>query len=473
MRLPDAVRSNAVLIGTGNYRSPALRDVPAIRGNLTDLTTVLSDPVSGSFPATRCAVVPDPADARTAWRALRDAADAAEDTLLVYFAGHGLLGTRGELYLTMADTDPEELRVTGLEYDVLREVVSQCGADNRIVILDCCFSGRAVPALGTALSQTAIEGTYVLASAPPNGVALAPDGAAHTAFTGELITLLRDGVPEGPELLGLGELYRRLLRTAVRHGLPRPVCSGTGTADLLALARNAATGPTAPQAPRTPKTPRGPSVGHLREPKGALPETSGAFAATTTPFDAPATAPPSPTPARPSRRRALASMAAVAVTGAGGGITAWKVLERQGNSTDAHAGGPTSPSPSTADTHGATANVTPTSSVTTTPKSIGDTSARRMIARTTDIPVGGGLIIAKEKIVVTQPEQGSFHAFRAVCTHSGCPVSAISKGAILCPCHGSTFDMADGSVLGGPATTGLYARQIEIHGDSVMIAADT
>lgn len=362
MRLPDPARSNAVLIGTGTYRSPDLRDVPAVRGNLADLAAALNDPVFGSFSAGRCAAVPDPGDARTACRALRDAADAAEDTLLVYFAGHGLLGARGELFLAMADTDPAELRVSGLEYDVLREVVSECGADNRIVVLDCCFSGRAVPALGTVLSQTAIEGTYVLASAPPNGVALAPDGAAHTAFTGELIALLRDGVPGGPELLGLGEIYRRLLRTALLRGLPRPECSGTGTVDLLALARNAASGPTvvevapdvptevspeAPtdvplEAPRTPEVPESPSPSPSPSPTASEAVLSGATGAkgatgasetvVLVPPGAPVTTSPGPTPAGRSRRRTLASMAAVAVAGGGVGIgiTAWKVLDRTG-----------------------------------------------------------------------------------------------------------------------------------------------
>ena len=43
-------------------------------------------------------------------------------------------------------------------------------------------------------------------------------------------------------------------------------------------------------------------------------------------------------------------------------------------------------------------------------------------------------------------------AYSAVCTHDGCTVG-YDKGAgqIVCPCHGSTFDPADGSVVNGPA----------------------
>ncbi|MEU0071442.1 Rieske 2Fe-2S domain-containing protein [Streptomyces sp. NPDC006332] len=520
MRLPDPTRSNAVLIGTGTFRSSDLRDVPAVRGNLTDLAAVLSDPVFGSFPAGRCAVVPDPADARTACRALRDAADAAEDTLLVYFAGHGLLGARGELFLAMADTDPAELRVSALEYDVLREVVSECGADNRVVVLDCCFSGRAVPALGTVLSQTAIEGTYVLASAPPNGLALAPDGAAHTAFTGELIRLLRDGVPGGPELLGLGEIYRRLLRAAVLRGLPRPECSGTGTSDLLALAGNAALGPTSPEVRRASEVPASPGE---PEAVGSAKPGASKTLVDVPPPGTPSTTSPSPTLTGLSRRRTLASMASVAVAGGGIGIglTAWKVLDRVGSGDGDHAGGRASGGPSSVGESSATTRVTASPSATTrvtaspsatatantdtntntkakngddshaaggpsagpstpdagvpsksAPTTQEDAFAWRAIAETADVPVGGGLVVAQEKVVVTQPLRGVFHAFTALCTHQGCTVSTISEGAIRCPCHGSAFDITDGSVRNGPATKALSVRRVQVRGGSVEITAD-
>lgn len=62
----------------------------------------------------------------------------------------------------------------------------------------------------TILGQLGIAGTYTLTSAPANAVALAPAGATYTAFTGELLQLLRTGVPGGPELLTLNEIYRRL-----------------------------------------------------------------------------------------------------------------------------------------------------------------------------------------------------------------------------------------------------------------------
>ncbi|MFI9825242.1 Rieske (2Fe-2S) protein [Streptomyces sp. NPDC052013] len=93
--------------------------------------------------------------------------------------------------------------------------------------------------------------------------------------------------------------------------------------------------------------------------------------------------------------------------------------------------------------------------------------AGKTLAPTSNIPVGGGLIIAEEKIVVTQPEPGKFKAFSAVCTHAGCAVASVDNGTINCPCHGSKFHITDGGVARGPATSPLPAVQIAVDGDTV------
>ncbi len=87
-----------------------------------------------------------------------------------------------------------------------------------------------------------------------------------------------------------------------------------------------------------------------------------------------------------------------------------------------------------------------------------------------DVPVGGGTIVASADVVVTQPSQGSFKAFSAVCTHQGCLVSKVDNGRITCACHNSTFSAADGSVLSGPATRALAARGVTVSGDTLTIS---
>lgn len=91
-------------------------------------------------------------------------------------------------------------------------------------------------------------------------------------------------------------------------------------------------------------------------------------------------------------------------------------------------------------------------------------------AKTSDIPVGGGKIFEDQKIVVTQPTAGQFKCFTAVCTHAGCVVGDVSGGTINCPCHGSKFKVADGSVATGPAKKALAAVAIKVNGDSITKA---
>jgi Rieske Fe-S protein len=88
---------------------------------------------------------------------------------------------------------------------------------------------------------------------------------------------------------------------------------------------------------------------------------------------------------------------------------------------------------------------------------------------TGDIPVGGGVVLQEEAIVVTQPTAGTFAAFTAVCPHQGCLVSEVVNNEILCPCHDSLFSAENGNVIRGPAMQGLAAAAIAVDGDSVIV----
>jgi len=91
------------------------------------------------------------------------------------------------------------------------------------------------------------------------------------------------------------------------------------------------------------------------------------------------------------------------------------------------------------------------------------------IATTADVPVGGGTIFADEKIVLTQPTEGEFKAFTAVCTHQGCTVTTVKDSTINCPCHGSMYSIEDGSVVGGPAPAALAELKLTVDGDSISV----
>ena len=96
--------------------------------------------------------------------------------------------------------------------------------------------------------------------------------------------------------------------------------------------------------------------------------------------------------------------------------------------------------------------------------------AGETLAGTSDVPVGGCFVVAASKVVVTQPTEGDFKAFSAVCTHQGCIVDSGTDGEIRCPCHGSRFSLEDGAPSSGPASTPLSAVEVTVDGDSITLA---
>ena len=94
-------------------------------------------------------------------------------------------------------------------------------------------------------------------------------------------------------------------------------------------------------------------------------------------------------------------------------------------------------------------------------------AAGETLGPSAEVPVGGGTIYPDQKIVVTQPTAGDFKAFTAVCTHQSCLVSKVTAESIDCTCHGSKFSVQDGSVLNGPATTGLTPVTVKVDGGEI------
>lgn len=240
----DPARCRIVLLGSAAYEDEQLADVPQIAANLRDLAAVLTDPGLGGFPAEVCVTIPPGATGRAIGQVLHRAADEAEDLLLFYFAGHGIpLGRSHELYLALHDTAMDAVEYSALRFDTVRGTFLGSRARNRVIILDSCFSGRAI---GTTLSagqqevlgQLDIQGTYTLTSAPPNSTALVLPDEAHTAFTGRLLALLREGAPHTGPLITMQDIYRTLWSRFTAERLPLPQQRGTENADQLGLVLN-------------------------------------------------------------------------------------------------------------------------------------------------------------------------------------------------------------------------------------------
>ncbi|MEU1665898.1 ABC transporter substrate-binding protein [Streptomyces sparsogenes] len=324
--LPEPAASRAVLIGTSRYDH--LEPLPAVANNLRALAAALCAPHTWGLASEHCTVIENPGSAVEVLDAVRAAAEEATDALLVYVAGHGLVEPRrGELFLSLTGS-VRQRSYTGLAYATLRDVVLDGRARRRVMLLDCCLS-REVPGfvdgVEALIDRSAIEGACLLAAVPDNSFALAPPGEPHTAFTGELLRLLNDGVPGGPELLDLETVYARVYAALGAKGRPLPHKRDGGTAGGLALARNAAPAgpvfgpPAPPYAPGQMPPPPPPGPPSTPPPSGPPSTPPPGWPPAFAPGPAPGPAPLSAAApgGGPGRRRVLVRSAIAAAVAAG------------------------------------------------------------------------------------------------------------------------------------------------------------
>lgn len=108
---------------------------------------------------------------------------------------------------------------------------------------------------------------------------------------------------------------------------------------------------------------------------------------------------------------------------------------------------------------------------TSTTPSPGTTSAAgATLIALADVPVGGAAAakgVDGKPIIVAQPQAGTVVAFSAICTHRGCTV-APDAARLKCPCHGSTFAIADGARVSGPAQLPLTKVEVTVVGGQVV-----
>jgi hypothetical protein len=222
----DPRRSECVLIGVEDYTP--LRRLPAVRRNVARLRDVLVNPGVWGIPADRLHIVEYPRSAADIRNVVSAAATKATDTLLVYFAGHGLYHPDEKLLLALPDATGKDDKHT-VPWKQLAEVIQHSNAARKVVVLDCCYAGLALDGQAAApprLGDVArTQGVYVLAAVQKHEEASAPDDEEYTAFTGELLRVLHDGIlvdAPGGEFLNLNAVHQEVRDALRKKHRPQP-----------------------------------------------------------------------------------------------------------------------------------------------------------------------------------------------------------------------------------------------------------
>jgi 3-phenylpropionate/trans-cinnamate dioxygenase ferredoxin component len=76
------------------------------------------------------------------------------------------------------------------------------------------------------------------------------------------------------------------------------------------------------------------------------------------------------------------------------------------------------------------------------------------------------------KIAVANVD-GTFYAFDDTCTHMACSLAGgdLEETTVICPCHGSEFDVTSGAVLQGPAREPVETYETRVEGSSLEVSS--
>ncbi|MEU6783368.1 caspase family protein [Nonomuraea angiospora] len=205
----------ALLVGSSRHPAAGalVGDVPAAVTSMHDLADAVVQHAGLDRRHLTC--LPDPRDPAELARAIADLAEQSDEVALFYYSGHGLLGPDGELYLATqatADLGRGSAVYQALPFTQVRELLSRARAHLSLVILDCCWAGRA----------TGWPDSYLLTATSRDETAWALPDERHTAFSGALIDVLARGDPLGPSLLSLDDVHAGVTRVLSERRLPAP-----------------------------------------------------------------------------------------------------------------------------------------------------------------------------------------------------------------------------------------------------------
>lgn len=201
---------HALLVGVANY--PHVRPLSEkVLDDARDLAALLRSPEHCGYPASQVEILLDggakASDIRAGLERLAQTAR-ADDTVVVFFSGHGgriESGPDAGTYLIPFDCESKRLKETAIRADEFTSLLARVKAGRLVVLLDACHSGGAgeVKALDPEgeLKAGIDEKTYaqlaqgtgrvIMASSRSTEVSLVLPGMRNSLFTHHLLEALR------------------------------------------------------------------------------------------------------------------------------------------------------------------------------------------------------------------------------------------------------------------------------------------
>jgi hypothetical protein len=244
----DPNGTHIVLIGntTCVHDTENLPDLPSVKNNVEALQRIFEAENIVGLDSACIETILDPQSSSQLLTRLSKTARKTTDTLLVYYAGHGIKSASLDgLFLATVETTQEDCHLNGAEFNRIRQIIYDSPAAKKILIFDCCYSGEITKdemggaPLSVVANSIQIKGTYSIASAPRNSLAYASPHDKYTAFSNELIHVLEDGIEDNVEFLTLDKVYEAVKsRVATNPKLPPPQRKVALDVNEFVIARN-------------------------------------------------------------------------------------------------------------------------------------------------------------------------------------------------------------------------------------------
>ncbi|MFY1685025.1 AAA domain-containing protein [Micromonospora sp. WMMD730] len=235
---------HALLLGTATcHVDRELAPLPSVRQDVAQLKALLDG--AGEFDSVRTEVDLPATHLRQIVEEFYGARSRG-DLALLYYSGHGVLHGDGQsLFLAASDTASGQLHATAFDTDgTLRHLLNNTRAAQKVVLLDCCFSG-AFTARNRFQGGVREEprrlkrerGTFILTSSTHLKASKAQGPDRPSVFTEVLLDGLR-GAAEGPSDDGWitsNDLSRWALTEMARRRQHTPVESSEGVTEPIRL----------------------------------------------------------------------------------------------------------------------------------------------------------------------------------------------------------------------------------------------
>ncbi|MEU1601778.1 AAA domain-containing protein [Micromonospora matsumotoense] len=235
---------HALLLGTATcHADRELAPLPSVRQDVAQLKTLLDG--AGEFDSVRAEMDLPATHLRQIVEEFYGARGRG-DLALLYYSGHGVLHGDGQsLFLAASDTVSGQLHATAFDTDgTLRHLLNNTKAAQKVVLLDCCFSGAFTARHrfqgGVREEPRRLKrerGTFILTSSTHLKASKAQGPDRPSVFTEVLLDGLR-GAAEGPTDDGWitsNDLSRWALTEMARRRQHTPVESSEGVTEPIRL----------------------------------------------------------------------------------------------------------------------------------------------------------------------------------------------------------------------------------------------